>query len=109
MIPFSVFQQVDVRVGAVRSVERTEGTRAPSYRLVLDFGEGIGTRTSVAQATHYPPDGLLGRQLLAVVNLEPRRIGPYVSEALTLGVPTADRGTALIVPDFAAIVGGRLF
>jgi hypothetical protein len=32
-----------------------------------------------------------------------------VSEALTLGVPSAERRTALIVTDFPAILGGRLF
>ncbi|HKQ60132.1 MAG TPA: hypothetical protein VJS92_02535 [Candidatus Polarisedimenticolaceae bacterium] len=105
----SLFQQVDIRVGVVRLVESAEGTRIPSYRLVIDFGPDIGTRTSIAQATHYPPEALEGKQVLAVINLKPRQIGPHRSEVLTLGVPTADRGTALIVPDVPAIVGGRLF
>jgi tRNA-binding protein len=108
-IDFEIFGQVDVRVGEIRSVERTEGTRAPSYKLVIDFGSEIGTKVSVAQATSYPPEALRGTQVLAVVNLKPRRIGKYVSEVLTLGVPTEDRGTALVVPGMKAIVGGRLF
>ena len=108
-LEFEAFARVDVRVGEIRSVERTEGTRAAAYKLVIDFGAEIGTKVSVAQATNHPPETLQGTQVLAVVNLEPRRIGKYVSEVLTLGVPTEDRGTALVVPDMKAIVGGRLF
>jgi len=38
-----------------------------------------------------------------------RRIGKYVSEVLTLWWPTEDGGTALVVPEMKAIVGGRVF
>ena len=108
-IDFEVFQLSDVRVGEIRTVARAQGTRSPSYRLVIDFGPEIGTRVSLARATNYPPEALAGKQVLAVVNLKPRQIGKYVSEVLTLGVPTPDRGTALIVPDMVATLGGRLF
>lgn len=108
-LDFEAFARVDVRVGEIRSVERTEGTRASAYKLVIDFGAEIGTKVSVAQATNHSPDALQGTQVLAVVNLKPRRIGKYVSEVLTLGVPTLDRGTALVVPNMKAILGGRLF
>jgi tRNA-binding protein len=108
-IDFSVFEQVDVRVGRICSVEVAEGCRVPAYKLVVDFGPNMGTRRSIAQATNYSPRSLLGRQVLAVVNLEPRQVGKHVSEVLVLGVPTEDRGTALVVPEMEATIGGRLF
>lgn len=108
-IDFAVFQQIDVRVGRVASVEPAEGCRVPAYKLVIDFGPAIGTRRSIAQATNYPRESLLGRQVLAVVNFKPRQIGKHTSEVLVLGVPTQDKGTALVVPDMEAIIGGRLF
>ena len=109
MIEFTVFQQVDVRVGVVVSVEPADGCRVPAYKLVIDFGPDLGSRKSVAQATNYAPQALIGKQILAVVNLKPRQIGQHVSEVLVLGVPTLDKGTALIVPDMQAIQGSRLF
>ena len=37
--------------------------------------------------------------MVAVVNLAPRQIGPFVSEVLTLGVPDADGAVVLLRPD----------
>lgn len=109
IVEFSVFQQIDVRVGKIISAEPAEGCRVPAYRLVIDFGSAIGTRRSIAQATNYPRESLPGRQILAVINFKPRQIGKNVSEVLVLGVPTEGKGTALVVPDMEAIIGGRLF
>ena len=108
-IDFSVFQQLDARVGRITSVEIAEGCRVSAYKLELDFGPEIGTRRSIAQATNYPPEALLGRQVLAVINFKPRQIGKHISEVLVLGVPTKEKGTALIVPEMEAVLGGRLF
>jgi tRNA-binding protein len=111
-LPFSAFQNLDVRVGTIRSAQPAEGCRAPSYRLVLDFGDGLGTRRSVAQVTHYRPEALVGKQVLAVVNLGPRQVGRHVSEVLVLGVPTGAADTAaaaLVVPDLPSFPGARLF
>ena len=109
IIDFSVFAQVDIRVGRVSSVEVAEGCRVPAYKLVIDFGPDLGRRRSIAQATNYAPQSLLERQVLAVVNLAPRQVGKHVSEVLVLGVPTEDKGTALVVPEMEATIGGRLF
>jgi tRNA-binding protein len=108
-IEFSMFEQVDIRVGRITSVDVAEGCRVAAYKLELDFGAEIGTRRSIAQATNYPPDKLVGRQVLAVVNFKPRQIGKHISEVLVLGVPTQERGTALVVPEMEAILGGKLF
>jgi tRNA-binding protein len=109
VIDFSIFERVDVRVGLISSVELAEGCRVPAYKLVVDFGTEIGSRRSIAQATNYQPEALLGRQVLAIVNLKPRQVGKHVSEVLVLGVPTESRGTALVVPEMEEITGGRLF
>lgn len=108
-VDFAVFQQLDVRVGRITTVEIAEGCRVAAYKLELDFGPEIGMRRSIAQATNYSPQALVGRQVLAVVNFKPRQIGKHVSEVLVLGVPTREKGTALVVPEMEAILGGRLF
>ena len=108
-IDFSVFEQLDVRVGRITAVEIAEGCRVSAYKLELDFGPEIGARRSIAQATNYPPESLIGRQVLAIINFKPRQIGKHISEVLVLGVPTKEKGTALVIPEMEAVLGGRLF
>jgi tRNA-binding protein len=109
IVGFPVFQQIDVRVGKILSADPAEGCRVPAYKLTIDFGPVIGTRRSIAQATNYPRESRIGRQVLAVINFAPRQVGKHISEVLVLGVPTEAKGTALAVPDMEAVLGGRLF
>ena len=56
-----------------------------------------------------PPDLLIGRRVLAVVNFPPRQIGKFMSEVLTLGAPDAVGEVVLIAPDQDVPIGGRIF
>jgi tRNA-binding protein len=80
------FFSIDIRVGRVVSCEPFPEARRPAYRLVVDFGP-LGERTSSARICDlYEPSAVVGRQVVAVVNLPPRQIGPVRSEVLILGV-----------------------
>ncbi len=104
------FDRLEIRVGTVVDAKPFPEARKPSVKLWIDFGATIGTRQSSAQlAVHYPPDRLIGRQVLAVVNFPPRRIAGFASEVLTLGIPDEDGAVVLVRPDFAVPDGGRLF
>jgi len=104
------FDRLDIRVGTVRDAQPFPEARKPSIRLWIDFGAEIGVKQSSAQITvHYPPDRLIGRQVLAVVNFPPRRIAGVASEVLTLGVPDEDGAVVLLRPDFKVPDGGRMF
>jgi len=109
-ITFDDFLKVDVRVGVVVEAAPFPEARKPAIKLVLDFGGEIGRKKSSAQITkHYAPEDLVGRRVLAVVNFPPRQIGPFMSEALTLGVPDEDGEVVLIRPDIETPLGGRLY
>ncbi|MBZ8134891.1 tRNA-binding protein [Afifella sp. IM 167] len=109
-ISFDDFLKVDIRVGQVVEAAPFPEARKPAIRLVIDFGEKIGTKTSSAQITrHYQPEELVGRRVLAVVNFPPRQIGPMMSEVLTLGVPDEAGEVVLLRPDLDVPIGGRLF
>jgi tRNA-binding protein len=108
------FFRVDIRVGRILSAEPLEGARKPAYRLRVDFGPEIGVRASSAQLTvRYQPADLVGRLVLGVVNLPPRRIAGFKSETLTLGVPDHAGAVVLLAvdPAFANAVslGARMF
>ena len=110
MLSFADFEQVDIRVGRVVRVERFPEARKPAYKLTIDFGPELGTKRSSAQLpTRYQPEDLDGRLVLAVVNLGPRQIGPFVSEVLTLGVPDENGAVVLLRPDGDVPLGARMF
>ena len=109
-IAFDAFQKIDIRVGTVISAAEFPEARKPAFKLVIDFGPEIGTRRSSAQITRrYRPGDLVGRQVAAVINFAPKQIGPFVSEALTLGFPDGDGEVVLVAPTFPVPNGGRLF
>jgi len=109
-IAFDDFLKVDVRVGRIISASPFPEARKPAFRLTIDLGPEIGTKSSSAQITrNYTLDELPGRLVLCVVNFPPRQIGPMMSEVLTLGVPDADGEVMLIAPDRAVPLGGRLY
>ena len=109
-ITYDDFEKVDIRVGQITRAEPFPEARKPAIRLWVDFGPGIGEKRSSAQLTrHYTPEGLLGRQVLAVVNFPPRQIGPVMSEVLVLGVPDEEGQVVLIGPGHDVPLGGKLF
>ncbi len=104
------FQALDIRVGTIVDAQPFPEAKKPAFRLWIDFGGTLGTKTSSAQiTTHYKCDQLIGRQICAVVNFPPRKIGPFVSEVLTLGLPCENGEVVLIRPDFKVPDGGRLY
>jgi tRNA-binding protein len=104
------FQKVDIRVGRITRAEAFPEARKPAFKLWVDFGPEIGEKRSSAQVTtHYTPEGLIGRQVLAVVNFPPRQIGKMMSEVLVLGLPDAEGEVVLIGPGHEVPLGGRMF
>lgn len=109
-IGFDDFLKVDIRVGTIVQAEPFPEARKPAIRLWVDFGAPLGIRKSSAQITrHYTPEGLVGRQVVAVVNFPPRQIGKTMSEVLTLGFPDAEGKVVLVQPSQPVPNGGRLF
>ena len=110
MITYDDFAKLDIRVGRITRAEPFPEARKPAYKLWVDFGAEIGEKRSSAQiTTHYTPEGLIGRQVLGVVNFPPRQIGKVLSEVLILGLPDADGAVVLIGPGHEVPLGGRLF
>jgi tRNA-binding protein len=107
MIEWDDFVKVDVRVGRIVEVFAFPEARKPAWKLTIDFGPEVGLKRSSAQITNYRKEELEGRLVLAVVNLPPRRIGPFDSEVLTLGTFRGDT-VLLVQPDGAAEPGDKL-
>lgn len=110
MVKYQDFEKLDIRVGEVVRVQDFPEAKKPAYKLEIDFGKGIGLKKSSVQiVSSYKKEDLIGKQVLCVINFSPKKIGSFISEVLTLGVPNKNGNCVLIVPDKKSLVGGRLY
>ncbi|MBN7787248.1 tRNA-binding protein [Ponticoccus gilvus] len=108
-ITFDDFLKVDIRVGTVVQAEPFPEARKPAIKLWVDYGDEIGVKKSSAQITlHYAPEELVGKQVMGVVNFPPRQIGPFMSEALVLGLYDDAEAVVLLTPDKPVPNGSRM-
>jgi len=108
-ISFDDFMKVGLHFGTVTRAEVFKEARKPAYKLWIDFGPEIGVLQSSSQITkRYQPDGLIGKQLLCVVNFPPKQVGPFISQVLTTGVDDVEGETVLVVPEGRVKNGARL-
>lgn len=98
-----------MRVGRVLRVEPNAEARKPAFKLWIDFGP-LGQKQSSAQLTeNYTVDALVGRLVVAAVNLGERRIAGFKSEVLVLGLPDENGHVVLLQPERGVPLGGRVY
>ena len=102
------FKKIEMRVGRVIAVDDFPEARNPSYRLTIDFGPFGTRRSSAAVRRWYEKEDLLGRLVVCVTNLPPRRIATFDSEVLTLGAVEKDGKVVLLKPDDEAALGSPI-
>jgi len=103
------FSSIDMRVGTVLTAESFPEARKPALKLTIDFGPELGVKRSSAQlTTHYTPEELVGRQVIAAVNLGTRRIATFDSEVLVLGAMPQASEVVLLAPDQRVANGTRI-
>jgi tRNA-binding protein len=98
-IEWGDFEKIDIRVGTIMEVSDFPKAKKASYQLIIDFGD-LGLKKSSAQVTDlYEKQGLIGRQVIAVVNFPPKQIANFFSECLVLGVYTDKKEVVLLGPE----------
>ena len=103
------FFAIDIRVGTVIDAEPFPEARKPSIKMTIDFGPELGRRHSSAQLTvHYTPAQLVGRQIIAAVNLGTRRIAGFESEVLVLGAMPTQAEVVLLALERPVANGTRI-
>lgn len=105
---FEAFQGCDIRVGTVVEVQSFPEARKPALKVWVDFGE-LGVKKTSAQITdRYTAEGLVGRQVFGLLNVDPRQVGPLMSEFLLLGAHNAEGEVQLAQPDGHIQNGAKL-
>ena len=106
-VSFDDFQKMDIRVSTILTAEKVAKTKK---LLKLTVDTGIDQREIVSGiAEHFTPEELIGRQVLVLVNLEPRELKGTLSRGMILMAEDASGKLRLLQPNEAvnngAIVG----
>jgi methionyl-tRNA synthetase len=89
LISIDDFSKVDLRVGEVKSAEPVKGADKLLH-LKVDVGEPE-LRTIVAGiALAYKPEQLIGRKVVIVANLQPRKLRGLTSQGMIVAASTED-------------------
>ncbi len=81
-ITYDEFMKVDLRVARVKHAERIPKSRK-LLRLIVDLGDE--ERQIVAGiAQYYDPEDLIGKNIVIVANLQPRKLMGYESQGMLL-------------------------
>lgn len=105
IVTFDEFKKLDLRAARVTLAERVEGSDK-LLRLEVELADekrqivaGIGKI--------YEPDLLIGREIIIVANLEPRKLMGLESRGMLLAA-SDDGGPSLLTPDRTVVPGSRI-
>ena len=100
------FMKVDLRIARIESAEPVEGADK-LLALTLDIGDSMRTVFAGIKAAYDPAD-LVGRNVIVVANLAPRKMRFGVSEGMVLAAGPGGEDIFLLAPDEGAEPGMRV-
>ncbi|MEM3369447.1 MAG: methionine--tRNA ligase subunit beta [Candidatus Micrarchaeia archaeon] len=93
-IDYNTFLKIDLRTATVLEAEKVEGS---DKLLKLKIDLGYEQRQLVAGIAHmYKPEEIIGKQIIIVANLEPRKIRGVESNGMLLAVENSEGKIILI-------------
>ena len=103
MIPFDDFIKLDLRVATIKHAELHPNADR-LLKIQLDDGTEEGRQVCAGIRAWYDPESLIGRQVIIVANLEPRKIRGEMSQGMILAASDAgeaedDRNVVIITMD----------
>ena len=106
LVDFETFSKVDLRVGKVVTAELVEGADK-LLKLMVDLADGKPPRQVFAgiRKSYADPATLVGRNVVVVANMAPRKMRFGVSEGMVLAATNADGAIFVVAPDAGAQPG----
>lgn len=93
-ITFDDFQKMDLRVAEIKVCEEVAGADK-LYNLTIDIGE---ERTIVAgMKPYYAREELIGKKIVVVANLEPRKLRGIISHGMLLAASNEDKSSVVLL------------
>ncbi|MDD2534731.1 MAG: methionine--tRNA ligase [Eubacteriales bacterium] len=105
LIEFDDFLKVNLKVGTVKSCEKVEGS---DKLLCSQIDMGTEVRQIVSGiALSYTPEQMVGKQVIVVTNLKPRKIRGAMSHGMIL-CATTEQGYKVLTVDAAVPAGSEV-
>ncbi|HVG17067.1 MAG TPA: methionine--tRNA ligase, partial [Chitinophagaceae bacterium] len=96
-ITFEDFSKLDLRIGTITAAEKVEKA---DKLLKLKVNLGFEERTIVSGiAQHFTPDSLVGKQVMVVINLAPRKMRGIESQGMILLAEETDGKLVFVTPE----------
>ena len=113
-VSYEEFKKMDIRLGTIREVEPVPETDK-LLKCLIDFNEqyeeGNKKLRQIISGIHefYPEyEKLIGKQVLYIVNLEPRKIKGFESNGMLMAVDGLDGKPVFLVPEVPVGVGSKV-
>jgi len=88
-VTYDDFAKLDLRIAKIMQVEKIPG-KSRIVKGVIDLG-AEKREVIIGGAEYYPPEELVGRKVIVIVNLEPRKIAGIESNAMLLAADLNDK------------------
>lgn len=88
-VTYDDFAKLDLRIAKIMQVEKIPG-KSRIVKGVIDLG-AEKREVIIGGAEYYPPEELVGRKVIVIANLEPRKIAGIESNAMLLAADLNDK------------------
>jgi len=95
MIEIGDFARIDLRVGQIITAERLPKSDK-LLRFTVDVGEENPRQILAGIAEHYDPEQLIGRKIIIVANLKPRKLRGFESQGMVLAASFGEEGKPVL-------------
>lgn len=89
------FAKIELRVGEVLTAERVPKSDK-LLRMTIDLGEQEPRQVLAGIAEYYEPEKMIGRKVVVVANLKPRKLRGYESQGMILAASIGEEGRPVI-------------
>ena len=103
-VPFEDFQKLNIRVGIVKACEKVKKSKK-LLRFSLDDGSGTDRTILSGIAQWYEPEQMVGKRVLFIANLAPRKIMGEESHGMILSAVNYD-GNLSVTTTLDEVKGG---
>lgn len=100
-LTFDEFQKIELKTGKILSAEAVEGSEK-LIKLMVDIGEDPSTSSGreirqilAGIQKWYEPESLVGKTIIVVANLEPRKFMGLESQGMLLAADTPEKPVIL--------------
>ena len=106
-LAFDDFMKVELKVGLIREAEAVPKSDK-LVKLKVDLGEAQPRQVLAGIREHYDPAALVGKRVVVVANLKPRKIMGVESQGMVLAAKDDEHGLSVLGIDKDIVPGTRV-